>query len=143
MLIKSVIDNLVIFIGTLDLFGDVFAYTKWSTEKSPFCVVLDSPSTTRVASNAHIEVNTNIDVYLCVRYDVVDGSTDDAKMQEAYGQLRTLYDTMKVQLLKNSTYATLGTDYLFGGAFVDDYIQDVNIVRRKLTIRVKELVDRR
>jgi len=143
MQIKTVVDNLVTFITGLNEFEDVYNFPKWNTDDSPFCVILDSPSQSRVVTNVHIELNTNIDIYICTRFDVVDGVTDDAKMEEAYGQLRTLYDTLKVQLLKNSTFTTIGTDFLFGGEFVDDYIQDFNIVRRKITIRVKELVDRR
>lgn len=142
MQIKTVVDNLETFISGKNYFQDVFTFPKWNTDDSPFCVILDSPSTTRIASNRHVEVNTNIDVYICVRYDVVDGQTDDAKMEESYGQIRTLYDTLKVELLKISTMNTLGTDFSFGGEFVDDYIQEMNIVRRKITIRVKELINR-
>jgi hypothetical protein len=143
MQIKTIIDNLETLISGKNYFQDVFTFPKWNTDKSPFCVILDSPSSAVVHSNHHIGIDTNIDIYICVRYDVVEGQTDDAKMEEAYGQIRELYDSLKVDILKNSTFVTIGSDFLFGGEFVDDYIQDVNIVRRKMTIRVKELVDRR
>lgn len=142
MQISSVIENLVDKITDLNYFQDVFDFPKWNTDDSPFCVVLDSPSVPATRTNVHIEVNTNIDIYICVRYDVVDGQTDDGKMQQAYRQIRDIYDKLKVDILKNTLFEEIGVDYAYNPAYIDDYIAEMNIVRRKLSITIKELIKR-
>lgn len=142
MKINDIINKIKQKIIDLDYFEDVYTFPKWNAENSPFCVILDSPATSQTRTNVHIEVNTNIDIYICVRFDVIDGQTDDSKMEEANRQLREIYDKLKIDLLKRNLIEDLNTDYIYNPIYSDDIIMEVNIVRRKISLQFKELINR-
>lgn len=153
MKIADVISSLETFLGGLTWtsddgggttsFSDVFTYPNWDyNDGYPFACILDENTVSKPLTNQHVEANTTIAVYICVNYSVVEGDNDDAKKGEAYLRLREAYDTLKVQLLKNTTRTTIGVDWNWNLSFTDDDIDDFNLIRRRIAIQVKELIER-
>ena len=150
MSIATVISNLVTFLDGLSWtigskttdFAEVFDYPNFNYGENPFCVVMDEMGMAETATNMDTQITTTINVYICANYGTADGQTDDDKMSDCYLRIRTAYDKLKQELIKNTTRNTIGVDYIFDGSYSDDVNSDFNIIRRRITLKVKELVSR-
>lgn len=153
MNIGEVIQNLKTFLEGLSwvsldgsgntTFFAVLTYPCWGNQEGfPVAIILDESSSAEGKTNRHTEINTNVGVYVCVNFSVIEKSSEDAKMEEAYLRLREAYDILKVELLKETTRQTLGADYTFDGSFEDSIVGEFNLLRRRINIQVKELVER-